>query len=282
MPARVQEIIAEIDALLEPERFEDYCVNGLQVPGAEEVDTLATGVSAHAELFELAAAEGAQLLLVHHGIFWGTRRPAAWTRCSSAACRCCSTPTSRSPPTTSRSTRTPSSATTRCSRRRSEPSARRRSAIIAAQPIGCLARLPGDGVDIAELTARVAQVTAREPLVFDAGPARVRTLAIVSGAGADYLPEAAAAGAEALVTGEAAERTMALARESGVHLLAAGHHATETLGVRRLGEHLAERFGAAARVPRRAQPGVAAKRGRPLAARLAIPRQATKIRGQFA
>ena len=75
--------------------------------------------------------------------------------------------------------------------------------------------MPGDGLDVAELAARVAATTAREPLVFDAGPPRVRTLAIVSGAGADYLAEAAAAGADALLTGEAAERTMAHAREAG-------------------------------------------------------------------
>ena len=67
-------------------------------------------------------------------------------------------------------------------------------------------------------------------------------VAVVTGAGADYLEEAALAGADVLVTGEAAERTMALARESGLHLIAAGHYATETFGVRRLGEHLAARF----------------------------------------
>ena len=89
---------------------------------------------------------------------------------------------------------------------------------------------------------RRCDVTSREPLVFDCGPARVRRLAVVTGAGADYLDDAAAAGADALLTGEAAERTMAQARESGLHLIAAGHYATETFGVRRLGRYLAERF----------------------------------------
>ena len=71
MPAPLADILAELDALLEPERFEDYCPNGLQVPGRPSVETIATGVSASAELFELAAAERAELLLVHHGLFWG-------------------------------------------------------------------------------------------------------------------------------------------------------------------------------------------------------------------
>ena len=71
----------------------------------------------------------------------------------------------------------------------------------------------------------------------------MRTLAIVSGAGADYLAEAAAAGHDAFLTGEPAERVMTFAREAGIHFIAAGHYATETFGVRRLGDLLAERFG---------------------------------------
>ena len=94
-----------------------------------------------------------------------------------------------------------------------------------------------------ELFARVRALTEREPLVFDAGPPHVRTLAIVSGAGSDYLADAASAGADALLTGEPAERAMSQARELGLHFIAAGHYATETFGVRALGEHLAERFG---------------------------------------
>ncbi len=71
MPAPVADILAEADRLLEPARFEDYCVNGLQVPGPSEAGRIATGVSAHAELFEQAASANADLLLVHHGLFWG-------------------------------------------------------------------------------------------------------------------------------------------------------------------------------------------------------------------
>jgi putative NIF3 family GTP cyclohydrolase 1 type 2 len=106
-----------------------------------------------------------------------------------------------------------------------------------------LARFAGDGLDPADLNARVAKLTARTPLTFDTGPARIRTLAIVSGAGASYLDEAIAAGADAFLTGEPAERVMTQARENDIHFIAAGHYATETFGVKRVGEHLAERFG---------------------------------------
>jgi putative NIF3 family GTP cyclohydrolase 1 type 2 len=102
---------------------------------------------------------------------------------------------------------------------------------------------PDGGLAAPELFARVRKITAREPLVFDEGPPLVRRLGIVSGAGADHLSDAIAAGADAFLTGEPAERVMAQAREAGVHFIAAGHYATETFGVKRLGEHLAERFG---------------------------------------
>src|SRR3954454_3052979 len=77
----VQTLIGYLDDLLKPQNFEDYGPNGLQVPGREEIAVVATGVSAGAELFERAAAEGADLVLVHHGLFWkgpprGLDRPA--------------------------------------------------------------------------------------------------------------------------------------------------------------------------------------------------------------
>jgi putative NIF3 family GTP cyclohydrolase 1 type 2 len=110
------------------------------------------------------------------------------------------------------------------------------------EPIGFLATLPGEGLPAAELFERVEEITARVPVTFEAGPSQVQRVAIVSGAGADYVGEAHAAGAEVLLTGELAERSMAQARELGLHLIGAGHYATETFGIKRLGEHLAERF----------------------------------------
>jgi dinuclear metal center YbgI/SA1388 family protein len=246
MPATVSEIIAELDRLLEPERFEDYCVNGLQVPGAEEVHTLATGVSAQAELFELAAATGAQLLLVHHGLFWGagvrTIDPMLHRRLrvlfdANIALAAYHLPLDAHPQMGNNALLAQALGASE----QLEPFARH-----AGQTIGFIARLqgadPGEGLTAAELFARVGEVTRREPLVYDSGPAHVSRLAIVSGGGADYLHEAAAASADGLLTGEVPERSMAEARELGLHLIAAGHYATETFGVKRLGEHLAERF----------------------------------------
>src|SRR3546814_182789 len=70
MPAPLAQVIAFLDDLLSSEHFEDYGPNGLQVPGPNEIATIVTGVSAHAELFDRAIARDADLVLVHHGLFW--------------------------------------------------------------------------------------------------------------------------------------------------------------------------------------------------------------------
>ena len=241
MATAIGDVLDELERLLEPARFSDYCVNGLQVPGAEQIATLATGVSANAELFELAADAGADMLLVHHGMFWGAgvravdRRLARRLRIlfdAGIALAAYHLPLDAHPTVGNNALLARALGAELL-----EP-----FALHDGEPIGFLAALPG-GVPAAELFAAVARVTAREPLVFDAGPERIARVAVVSGAGADYLEDAAAAGADALLTGEVSERSMALARECGVHLIAAGHYATETFGVRRLGEHLEQRFG---------------------------------------
>ena len=241
MPAALSEIIEELDGLLRPERFEDYCPNGLQVPGRSQVARIATGVSAHVELFELAAAERADLLLVHHGLFWGTgpgpidaalKRRLEILFEAGMSLVAYHLPLDAHPELGNNALLAQALGAQDC----------RPFALHRGEPIGMLGELPGEGLPIGELLDRVRETTSREPLAFDAGPARVGRLAVVSGAGADYLAEAAAAGAQAFITGEPAERSMAQARESGMHFIAAGHYATETFGVRHLGEHLAERF----------------------------------------
>jgi dinuclear metal center YbgI/SA1388 family protein len=110
-------------------------------------------------------------------------------------------------------------------------------------PVGVAARFPGDGIAARKLFARVETLTQRTPLVFDAGPDPVRTIGIVSGGAASDLETAIADGLDAFLTGEPREPVMGTAREAGIHFIGAGHYATETFGVRRLGEELEERFG---------------------------------------
>jgi dinuclear metal center YbgI/SA1388 family protein len=241
MSASVHEILQELDRLLVPERFKDYCHNGLQVPGAGTVSAVATGVSAHAELFERAAAERVELLLVHHGLFWGSgvrlidatlKRRLRILFDAEIGLAAYHLPLDAHPEVGN------NALLARALGAQELDS----FALHEGEPIGALGRLPGDGLPAGELFARVRERLGREPLVFDAGPERVRLLAIVSGAGNDYLADAAAAGADAFLTGEPTERVMAEAREAHLHFIAAGHYATETLGIKRIGELLAERF----------------------------------------
>jgi dinuclear metal center YbgI/SA1388 family protein len=110
------------------------------------------------------------------------------------------------------------------------------------RPIGFVGRSE-QGLALADLRERCTSALGREPFVWDAGPATVHSVGVVSGAGASTLREAVEQGLDALLTGEPAEHVMADAREAGIHFLAAGHYATETLGVRRLGELLSTELG---------------------------------------
>jgi dinuclear metal center YbgI/SA1388 family protein len=242
MPARTADIIAWLDELLEVDRFADYGPNGLQVPGAAEVTKVLTGVSAHRELFERAVAEGAQLVLAHHGILWDFEPPRIGTAQAARlklllgndiALAGYHLPLDAHPEHGNNALIAAALGA----------DAHERAFPFKGEPIGVVARFGDDGIPIEELLARVATVMEREPLAFDAGPARVRTLGIVSGAAAGTLTEAIELGVDAFLTGEPKEHVMAQARENGIHFVAAGHYATETFGIRRIGELVVERFG---------------------------------------
>jgi dinuclear metal center YbgI/SA1388 family protein len=241
VPAATAEIIAFLDELLEIERFADLGPNGLQVPGATQVTTVVTGVSAQQQLFERALQEQAQLVLAHHGILWDfePRRigPAQATRlrlllANDVALAGYHLPLDAHPEHGNNAILATQLGAT----------SHTRAFAFKGEPIGVIATFDGDGVPAAELFAKVAEVTDREPLVFDAGPERIRTLGIVSGAAGNSLTEAIDLKLDAFLTGEPKEHVMAQARESAIHFIAAGHYATETFGIRRLGELVAERF----------------------------------------
>lgn len=234
--AQLTEIIRHLDELLDPDAFDDYGPNGLQVPGADEVTRVVTGVSAQLELFERAAATDAQLVLCHHGLFWDfhTRAitPAMKRRLAVLFEREISVAAYHLPLD-------------------AHPEVGNNALICEALgvergerlgSVGWVGRSDG-GIPFGEFRERCAATFGQEPFVWDAGPEVVHGVGVISGAAHSSLDEAIALGLDAFITGEPAEHTMADAREAGVHFLACGHYATETFGVRRLGELLAERFG---------------------------------------
>ena len=240
MAAR-DEIIGFCDELLDIGSFEDYGPNGLQVPGAAEVAKVATGVSANQAFIEAAGSAGAQLAIAHHGLFWAGRpealseqmaarlRPLLAQRISLAAYHL---PLDGHPEIGNNALL--------CAGLGFE----RQGAfsVHGGNPIGTIGH-SDQGTSAAELARRVAELVGREPLVFEDGPERIHSIGIVSGGASKAIADAIDLGLDAYLTGEPSEPAMADAREGEIHFFAAGHYATETFGVRRLGELIAERFG---------------------------------------
>jgi dinuclear metal center YbgI/SA1388 family protein len=240
--AQIDQLIGALDELLQPAAFRDLGPNGLQVPGAREVSHVITAVTAQRELSERAVELGAQLVLVHHGLFWSFQptgltpllaerlRPLFKHEINLAAYHL---PLDAHPTLGNNALLAQALG---CETH--EP-----FGIHDGTPIGRAGTFAGDGITPDELHARVREATQREPLLLGAGPERIRTIGIVSGSAADTMREAVARGLDAFLTGEPREHITAEARELGIHFVAAGHYATETFGVRALGDLLAERFG---------------------------------------
>jgi dinuclear metal center YbgI/SA1388 family protein len=239
--ARRDLIIEFMDDLLDSASFQDHGPNGLQVPGAEEVSLLATGVSANRQTIELAIAAGAQMLLCHHGLFWEGApihvTPGMKGRLAPLLAADMSLAAQHLPLDANAGLGNNSLLCDLMGFERAEP-----FAVHRGNPIGFVGR-SDEGIAIGDLAARLEAGLGRVPLIQGAGPATVRSIGVVSGAAAGDLRTAIAAGLDAFITGEPAEWAMAEATEAGVHFIAAGHYATETLGVRKLGEAVAERFG---------------------------------------
>ena len=236
MPS-VAELIDHLDDLLMIGDFEDLGPNGLQVPADREVERVVTGVTAQRELIERAIAEDAQLVLVHHGLFWRFN-PVGLTPVLAERLR----PLFKHDVALA-GYHLPLDA---------HPEVGNNA--LLADALGCDEHVAfgtvgrggsfAEPVPISTLVERVALACGgREPLLFDGGPAAVRRIAIVSGGAAGELPRAIEEGYDAFLTGEPKEHVMADAREAGIHFIAAGHYATETHGIRRIGDLIAQRFG---------------------------------------
>jgi len=241
--AERDDIIEFLDDLLDSPAFEDYGPNGLQVPGSAEVSKVVTAVSAHQELFERAAAARAQMVLCHHGIFWGAGNGPIDQRMKRRLKTLFDADLSLAAyhlPLDAHAVVGNNALI--CRALGFEPTAQ--FATTRGRSIGWIGDAVLDPVPIDELLARCRATFDRDDVLhFAGGPDQVATLAVVSGGGDGYFGEAIARGADAFVSGEPSEPAMADAREGETHFIAAGHWASETFGIRRLGELLAEKFG---------------------------------------
>jgi dinuclear metal center YbgI/SA1388 family protein len=230
------EIVALADEFLDTAAYPDYGPMGLQVVGAPEVRKIACGVSASRELFERAVEAGAQMVIVHHGLFWekDTRVVGPVMRARLEALFYADL-----------------SLVAYHLALDAHPEIGNNALLADALGVKRERRFTDwgygghllDPMPVSEFATRVQDKLDRPPLVFSYGPERIETVAVVTGAAEQFVSDAAAQGYDCFVTGEAGEPTKHAAKEAGIHFVAGGHYATETLGVRALGAKLADEFG---------------------------------------
>ncbi|TNH04715.1 Nif3-like dinuclear metal center hexameric protein [Testudinibacter sp. TR-2022] len=222
------------------EAITDYAPNGLQVEGKSAVKKIITGVTACQDLLDYAVAQQADALLVHHGYFWKNESPLIrgmkGKRIRTLLVNEINLYAYHLPLDV-------------------HPTLGNNALLAQMLNVKNLQPLEKSAVSIpiygelqtalsaTELTERIRTALQREPLhCGDNAPDKIRTIAICTGGGQDYIDLAAAQGIDAFITGEVSERTIHSAREQGIHFYAAGHHATERCGIKALGEWLAQQY----------------------------------------
>jgi dinuclear metal center YbgI/SA1388 family protein len=233
-----EELVSYLDDLLGSAKFRDYCPNGLQVEGRDEVQRIVAGVTASQALLDAAIEANADAILVHHGYFWkgddgritGIRRKRLGTLIDHNINLIAYHLPLDAHPELGNNAQLASRLGWLAEGRFGE------------QDIGWFGRLAEPTV-LSSLANQLAQVLGREPLVIGDQSRHIAKIAWCSGGAQGYLEQAIALGVDVYVSGEISEQTVHLARESGVAYIAAGHHATERYGVQAVAEHLAARFG---------------------------------------
>ncbi|HEX7652888.1 MAG TPA: Nif3-like dinuclear metal center hexameric protein [Verrucomicrobiae bacterium] len=237
---RLPQIAAYCDQTLHTAAFGDYdgAVNGLQVENRTgQVTCIAATVDASLATVELAIAAKADLLLVHHGLFWSKLQP--WTGKKFTLIRRLIEHN-----VAVYSSHLPLDAHPRLGNNIQLAKALGLKNLKPffpshGQPIGHRATT---SISRAALAARLAQTTGGTPKIIPAGPDQCRQIGIVTGGAGGDLKLAAAAGVDTFITGEGPHWTYALAEELGINVFYAGHYATETFGAKALAADLAKKF----------------------------------------
>ena len=233
--ANRNDIVAYLDDYLNINEFKDYGPQGMQVEGKSDVNVIVTGVSACVQLFEEAAKLHADMVIVHHGILWdhdkhvlrgGFKQRVKILLENDITLLAYHLPLDKH--------------------------AELGNNAVAAQKLGLenINEFVDVGVKgeispctIEEFVEKCVTVFKSDPLVFKEGPQEIHKVAICSGGAQRNLTDAVEAGVDVYVTGEVSEYIMHQAREEKIHFIAAGHYATERLGIKALGSHIADKFG---------------------------------------
>ncbi|EOD56169.1 Nif3-like dinuclear metal center hexameric protein [Aeromonas molluscorum] len=239
---RRQKLTNILNQLLEPHAIKDYCPNGLQVEGRDEIRKIVTGVTASQALLDAAVAEGADAILVHHGYFWKGESEVVTgmkqRRLKTLLTHDINLFAYHLPldvhPELGNNAQLAKLLGIKV-RRGLEPWDKKSVAMVGKfdEPLSGQA-----------LATRLGERLGRPALhCGESGPALIETVAWCTGGGQSYINLAAEQGIDAFISGEASEQTIHTAREMGMHFFAAGHHATERYGVKALGGWLAAEHG---------------------------------------
>ncbi len=229
-------LIRHLNELLAISEFQDYCVNGLQVEGKPEVKKVAGGVSVSQELFRQALSWGADLILVHHGLFWksdphpfylrGVRRARLALLIKNDLNLAAYHLPLDAHPTFGNNIQI----LNRLGLRAVEP--------LEVGFIGAFDAPLGRELFL----ARVKEKLHSEALPFFYGKQELKTILVISGASSAAFEEAAARGVDAFLGGDIREENVRGIEEVGLNYIAAGHYNTERFGVQALLSHLEEKF----------------------------------------
>lgn len=229
-----------LNKTLKPEAIRDYCPNGLQVEGKQEIKRLVTGVTASELLIDSAIELKADAIFVHHGYFWKGEDPCVIgmkrNRLKKLMNNDINLYAYHLPLDIHPEFGNNAQLATILGIESIEGLERD-----DALSVGKRGQFP-QSLSLVEVEKRISEKLLRAPLVEDAGPSRIKTVAWCTGGGQNYIEEAAEQGIDLFITGEVSEKTIHTAREMNINFIAAGHHATERYGAKALGEHLAEKF----------------------------------------
>lgn len=222
------------------EQIKDYCPNGLQVEGKEQINKIVTGVTASEALIDAAIEANADAILVHHGYFWkGEAYPITGMKKNRISklikndinLFAYHLPIDAHPEYGNNAQLAKLFGITNV------------RAVESFSPIGVVMQgeLPQPTV-MSDFIQLIEDTLGRAPLISDVREQPIKTLAWCTGGGQSFIDDVAEIGVDAFLTGEASEKTIHSSRELNIDFISAGHHATERCGVEAVGKHLAEQF----------------------------------------
>lgn len=226
-----------IHTLLEVDKFSDYAPNGLQVQGKSEIKHIVTGVTASLALIDKAVELEADALLVHHGYFWKGEDPRIIGMKHARIAKLIKNDISLL------GYHLPLDAHSELG---NNAQLAKRFGIsytedMDSEGVGKIGEFASPK-SLSDFSQEVEKILGRKPMTISAGEHSIKRIGYCSGGAQGYISFAIDKKVDAYISGEISEKTVHEARESGVHYIAAGHHATERYGIEALGEHLASQF----------------------------------------